>query len=424
MKIFFFLFFSGIVSCWFFPAAYAAEWDLGPDEAVEVALRDNREVLIKAKDVEQARARVSGAKAAFFPTLSATAAWTNTLGFYPKALSSVSTQTTLKHYLYRGGEPANSVRQKTYEVEASEAVLDRTKLEIAFEVQTAYFALAFARVFRHLNYRIAANAQAHLRAAEARYAKGEVPESDMLEIKSTLKNIRSAYLASLHQAEAAQHLLGKLLNLDEDVRVRPQGVLDSSGESFVLEEAFLRAQEERPEIRQYRAEAEAKRLAVEVARSGQRPSVYASWDYYSRSTTSLTFAPSKAWQDYSVAGLTFSWPVFDGWATKAKVEEALAGLQAAELAREHAWRDIVLEIKNDYLDLRDALAKIKAAQAGVAFYKDLFLRTKARYQGGLSNSLELDDALLKYEVAVFNSADAVYDYCIARVRFHKAQGGI
>lgn len=424
VKTIVFCFSLGLAFSWLPFAVYGAEVDLSLDEAVAVALRENREVLIKAKDVEKARAKIAGAKAGFFPTLSTTTSWGNTLGFYPKTLASISTQTTAKQYLYRGGETANSVKQQTYEAAASEAVLDKTKLGLVFEVQKAYFALVFARAFRHLNYRIAANAQAHLRAKGDRYAKGEVSGSDIIEIKSTLKNVWSGYLASLHQVETAQNLLRKLLNFDEDVRVRPQGGFDFSSELLVFEEGFLRAQEERPEIRQYRAEAEAKRLAVEVARAGQRPKVYASWDYYSRSTTSLTFSPSKAWQDYSIVGVTFSWPIFDGWATKAKVEEALAELQAAELTREHVWRDIVFEVKSAYLDLRDAMEKIKAAQTGVAFYKDLFLSIKAKHKSGLSSSLELDDALLKYEVAIFNSVDAAYDYWVARARFNKAQGGI
>lgn len=417
------LFLSAFVLLW--PAALKAqEISLTLGEAIFIALRDNRDVLLKTEDVKKAKEKIAEAKAGLLPTLNFTGGRTYTRGYYAKDLGQTTTQATLKQYLYKGGETINTIGQNKYNLEVSRALLDKEKLETVLNVQKAFYTLLLAGEFSNLNKGILDNTQEHLNFIQARYGNGEVSESDILKIKESLSSVQEACEASLNQVESSLNLLRNLLYLGEDVKIKADAQFLYAPVEVAYDEAFLKSIQDRPEIRQYAAQEMADKKAIEIAKADNRPNIYASWDYYSRSTTSLTFSPGKGWQDYNTIGLTFSWPIFDGWATKAKVEQAIIDLKETQLAKEKGIKDIALELKNAYLDLKNAIAKMKSAQAQIDLYKDSLSVIQDKYKAGIASSLDLNDASLGYEVSLFNQKQAIYDYVLAKARFDKATGGI
>ncbi len=400
----------------------AEEISLTLDEALAIALRDNRDILLKAEDLNKAKFKISEAKAGLLPTLNFTGGWTKTRGYYAKDIAQTTTQTTLKQYLYKGGKTINTIRQNEYKWEVSQALLDKTKLETVLTVQKAFYTLLLAAEFANLNQGILENTRQHLEFLKARYQNGQASESDLLKIEESLAGVQQAYEASFNQVESSQILLRNLLFLDDEVQIKPQGEFNYEPKELAYDEAFLKAMQTRPEIRQYAAQQKADEKAIAIAKADNRPSIYASWDYYSRSHISAT--TTRSWNDYDVIGITFSWPIFDGWATQAKVEQAIVDLKETQLLKEKTVKDIALELKSSYLDLKNAIAQIKSIQAQVDLYKDTLSVAEEKYQSGIASSLDLNDISLGYEVALFNQKQASYDYLVAKARFEKAQGGI
>jgi outer membrane protein TolC len=410
----------------FFPLIIvrAEEIALTTEEAVGIALRDNRDILLKAAEVKKAKAKIAEANAGLLPSLSFTGSWKDIREFYAKDLPQIDTQTTLKQYLYKGGKIINTIQYNKYGMTVAEAVLDKAKIEIVLGVKKAFYTLLLADEFVKINKGILDNTFEHLEFLKARYQNGQASESDIIKINASLETVRQAYVASLNQAEAAQALLANLLYLDKDIKIKPQAQFNYVPEELAFDEAFLKAMKARPEIRQYEAQEKANKKSIEIAKADTRPSIYASWDYYSSSTQILTFAPQRAWQDYNTIGITFSWPIFDGWATKAKVEQAIVDLKETQLTKEKTIKDIALEIKNAYLNLKTAIATMKATQADIDLYQDTLSVTKDKYNSGIASLLDMHDVSLGYEVAAFNYKQAVYDYIIAKASFDKATGGV
>ena len=399
----------------------AEEVSLTLEEAILIALRDNRDILLKAEDVRKAKAKISEAQSELFPTLDFTASWLYNLGYYTKDFAQTVTQATLKQYLYQGGKVINTIRYNGYNFEVSQAILDKIKLETVLNLKKAFYTLLLAKEFSRLNKNILLNTDEHVKLMRERYRNGQASESDTLNIGANLKNVEQAYAVSLSQVESAQALLNNLLYLDKNNRISPVAEFSYIPQEVAYDEGFLKAMSDRPEIKQYEAQIKAAQKAIEIAKAGFRPNIYASWDYYSRSHTSGT--ASKNWNDYNTAGLTFSWPIFDSWSTKAKVEQAIIDLKEAQLLREKTARDISLELKSAYLALKDAILKIKASESELKVYSDYLSSIKDKYAQGISSSLEFGDARIKYEVSEFNQKQAIYDYIIAKESFAKAQGG-
>ncbi len=402
--------------------AKAEEISLTLEEAVAIALRDNRDLLIKAEDVKKAKAKVDEARAALFPSLDFTGGWAYTRGYYSKDISQYNTQTTFKQYLYKGGKTLNSIEQNKYKTEVSQAILDKTRQELVLSVSKSFYSYLLARDFAQVNKEILDNTREHLKTLNERYQSGEASESEILKVKESLAGVEEAHELSVNQAETSLILLKNLLYLDEKLQVEPRGEFLYQPKEISYDEAFLKAMQSRPEIRQYESQVKADRKGIEVARSESRPNIYASWDYYNRSH-GLGTPPQKNWNDYSVVGVTFTWPIFDGWATRAKVEQAIRDLRASQLNKEKSVRDVALDVKNAYISLKDAIAGIKTSESDILVYQDGLTGSREKYQQGIASLLDLDDASLRHNISQFNRRQAVYDYIIAKVNFEKATGG-
>ena len=398
----------------------AEEVPLTLDQAIAIALRDNRDILLKAEDVKKAKLKIAEAEASLFPTLSFTGGWTDTRQLYSKDLAQTTTQATLKQALYKGGKIINTIQLNEHGLTVAQAILDKTKLEIILNLKKAFYTLLLSNEFVDLNKGILANTQGHLDFLRARYQNGQASESDVLKVEASLEGVKEAYEASLNQVEAAQILLNNSLYLDKDTKIKPDAQFNYEAQEVAYDEAFLKAMRMRPEIRQFEAQTKASQKAVQIAKADNRPSIYASWDYYSRSH--LAGGTTREWNDYNVIGLTFSWPIFDGWATKAKVEQAIVDLKEVQLTKEKTIADIALELKNAYLDLKNAIAKMKSTQSEVRVYKDTLSVVQDKYKAGIASSLDFNDVSLGYEVSLFNQKETVYDYVLAKARFDKATG--
>jgi len=397
------------------------EVSLTLDEAVSLALRQNRDVLLKDQDIQKAKAKIAEAKASLFPSLSLNASLMDTRGLYAKDVVSDTEQVTLKQVLYKGGKTVNSIRYNEYLLVIAQALLDKTKLDTVLSVKKGFYTLLLARELTVLNKAIVENTRAHLNWLEERYKKGEASESDMLDIRESLAASEEAYVSALSQLESSSQLLKNLLYLDEGAIIMPNAEFRYEPKELAYDESLLKAMRSRPEIRQYEAQEAASKKAIEVAKADSRPVVSASWDYYGRSHP-IT-GTSRNRNDYNVLGLNLSWPIFDGWLTKAKVEQAIVDLKEARLSREKAIRDISLELKNAYLSFKDAIARLKTAESQIQLYQDRVSGIKQKYGQGIVSQLDLEDVNLIYAVALFNKKEALYDYIIARESFDKATGG-
>jgi outer membrane protein len=400
----------------------AQEVSLTLDEAVTFALRENRDILLKAEDVKKAKFRISEAQAGVFPGLNAAAGWYDTRGLYSKDVGGYTAQVGVKQILYKGGKIVSAIKASEYAYTATEAILDKARQDVVFNVKKVFYTAALSEELIGINKGILDNTKEHQDFIQARYKQGQASRSDALRMRSSVSDVAQAYKAAVNQHEAALQVLRNLLYLDNNIEIKPQAAFAYSAQDVAYDKAFIKAMQNRPEIRQLDAQEKASVQNVKVARADSRPSVFASWDYYSRSTA-LT-GTSRGWNDYNIVGITVSWPVFDGWLTKARVEQALVDVKQSQLLKEQANKDIALDVKTAYLEFRNALDGIGAREDQVAVYKDTYEVIQKQYKEGLASQLDLHDALQAYHIALFNETQAIYDYMIAKIQFDRATGGV
>ncbi|MCM8787968.1 MAG: TolC family protein [Candidatus Omnitrophica bacterium] len=420
MKIIFLLFFLFLFS--FYALAEAIQLTI--DEAISIGLRENKEILLKYEDLKKAKYKLKESYSAIFPSITATGVVSKTTNLYQdKEPTQTSSQISLKQNLYKGGKIINTIKYNQYGLDIAQTILDKTKLEVIFNIKKAFYTLLLTGEFVNLNKAIYKNTKRHLLVIKKRFKHGETSSSDILKLEESLAIVKEAYQVSINQKKVAEAVLKNFLSLEDNVDIVAKGDFVYTPKELIYEKAYLEALNNRPEIKQYSLSIEASKKLVDIAKADAKPTIYASWDYYVRSHNVSFGGLSKNWNDYSQIVLGISWPIFDGWLTKAKIEEALIDLKEAQIAKEKLIKDIELELKNAYLELQNAIYNLETIVSEVNKYKDILKSIRQKYKVGIASLLDLEDAYLSYKVSLFKRKQAIYDYIIQKAKFDKATGG-
>lgn len=422
MKRFFSLFI--ILSFVFILPSFGEDITLTLDDAISLALRDNRDVLMNGNEIQKAQAQVRQAWSQALPSFSVDVDRDRTSNLAEKPYTTTVIHAGLVQSIFQSGRVYNSIKQSEYNKEVKEALFARGKIETVLTVKKAFCTLVLSQYFLDLNKNVVNNKKWHLVFTKARYKKGEVPQLEVDNATSSLDSAKKIYEISVSQVEAAKQMLRNLLYLDNSVNIKTEAEFAYDHKEIMFDKALLNALSNRPEIKQYEAQENADQHALNKVKAGNLPGLYLTMDSYSGDRFITTTGATNKWKNYNVFGVTLEWPVFDGFATKAKIEQAMADLKQTQLLKEKNVQDIALELRNSYLALKNSISSLDSAESDIKFYKNNLISVKEKYKDGIASSLDLDDADLKYKLSVFNKEQALYDCILARSSLDKAQGGI
>ena len=128
------------------------------------------------------------------------------------------------------------------------------------------------------------------------------------------------------------------------------------------------------------------------------------------------------WTDYASVGLQLNIPIFNGFQTKAKVDQAKIELETLEQDIKDTQLSLNLQYQNAKTQIENSLETIKAQEANVQLAETVLDNTKHNYQYGLAPLTDLLDAENTLVEAKNNYNNAVLDFKIAEIQLYKAKG--
>lgn len=140
----------------------------------------------------------------------------------------------------------------------------------------------------------------------------------------------------------------------------------------------------------------------------------------------LTNGSSKGvfWSDYSTITLAVNIPIFNGFATKAKVLQAQIDIEKTQVDIEDTKLALDLDYQNAKSQINNSLSALDSQKANVTLAESVVSNTKSNYQYGLANLTELLEAENALVEAKNNFTNAVLDYKIAEIQYYKSQGNL
>lgn len=262
--------------------------------------------------------------------------------------------------------------------------------------------------------------------AEARFKVGLIARSDVMEAEAQRDGATAQRLTAEIGLSNAREKLNAAVGRDIGTlaRLRENLPLDAPVPDDADAWAKL-ARERNPGLIAARLQSEAALAARQAQRGGYLPQVglFASRSVrentdVSGPNTSISFQAG----DSDVYGIEAQWELFASGRTRALVKQATENAEAAKqsaLAREH---QIVTAARTGYLTLKADSARLQARQRAQASAQLAYEATKAGYDVGTRNIVDLLLSETNLYLTKRDYANARYDYVINSLRLQAAAG--
>ena len=144
----------------------------------------------------------------------------------------------------------------------------------------------------------------------------------------------------------------------------------------------------------------------------------ANYNYRSNSLGNMISGSHKNWN----AGILLNIPIFEGFSTKAKVDEAKARYAQAVLDKENVGDQIAVDIRQACLNLRESQAVIDSQKDHIEEAREALKISEISYDNGVGTNLDVLDAQVSLSQVQTNLASGIYDYLMAEASLRRSMG--
>ena len=410
------------------------------EQSIAHALSESPAYQVAQKEVEIAEQKVKEARAALLPQLTLDSGYTFSgdlptivleggLPFGPPSDAEVEPieiemgathnfqgRAQATYTLFTWGQITNRYRQTILGSQAAKRALNAVQLDIELKVRQSFHGLLLAEAFVRVAEQSLAQVERRHTLAQQQKAAGVTTRLEVIRANVQVVNTRSQLIQTQNQRKLAEEHFKLILGFSLDDPVSIDGRLLIELKSVKVDQAIATALERRPEIRQIEIQEQMGEKQVKVAKAGNKPRVSTFGNYIFNDSERQAFDTS-----WSV-GVMVSVPIFDGFATRARVNQAQVSLDQIRTNQAQLIDGIKLEVKSAVFDL-DAAHQLIEAQEGIVEQAAEGLRiANVQHEAGLITGVELTDVELSYTQAQVNHLQAIHDYIIAVARLERAIG--
>lgn len=393
------------------PTVSIAQYELDSARASYNAARQSRGVSITASHTTQR----GGYDDNIVKKTDATGAWT---GEYWKGIgNSHSNGLTASLPIFTGGKLKGTIKQAKANYQYNQVGVQRTYNEMRSTVTDGYFTMLQADNMQKLSAESVARLEDHLKNVQAQYDVGVVAKADVLRSQVELADAKQTLIQAENSYQLAEASLNKIVGLPMDTNLKLDNLLVYNAYDKNMDDCLAYAAEHRPELMQAQYNVDAAKGALMVARSGHMPQVAAS----ASQSWSDTNWPGDEKGNWGV-GVNVSMNVFDTGVTLSKIHGAEADLKKAEETYRNTVDSVNLDVRSNYLGLREAEKRISTTKLAVEQADEDYRIAQLRYMSGVGTNTDVLDAQVALTQAKTNYTKALYDYNTSKTALETSIG--
>ncbi len=434
-------------------------WTL--DQCIDYALKNNIQIKQSELNADLAKVNLTQSQANLLPSLNANASHSYNIGrtidrftnqFADAQVLSQNFSLSTDVTLFSGLQNINTIQQNRYTYLANKYDVDKMKNDISLNIATAYLQVLFAMESEEN-----AKNQMGITAALVERTKklveiGTAAKGTLLDVEAQLATEELNYTNAQNQVDITYLSLAQLLNLPStegftivkpDLNIANQQILD-----VTTTQVYNTAVTKLPEIKSAEFKLMSAEKAVKVAWGGVSPRLSFSASYgtgYSGLSRRVTGAP--AFQAYvpngditssgdtvytpyfsnpateqipyfdqykdnvnKSFGFFLTVPLFNRLQTKTAIDRARIQKMNAELTVESTKLQVQKNIQQAYSDANAALKKYNASLKALTAMQESFKYTQQRFDVGMMNSNDYNDAKNKLIKSQSDLLQAKFDY--------------
>jgi outer membrane protein TolC len=418
------------------------ELNLSLNDAVTLALEQNKDVLLSNKDLEKAEAQINEAYGNAFPTLNFSAQYSrnilspvlfipanNALFKNPDPLkismstnNSYSAGLSLSQILFSAKVNTAIKIAKEYS-NYTDQNAKTVREDIVLNVKKTYYGVL-------LTQRVVEATRQGLELAKATYDKlnklykeGMASEFDLLRAEVQVANTEPALSQAESQVVLAKNALKNLLglNLEQDISLISKLEFEELPLNVVEEESQLSLGRNSTLLGLHAYE-QILDKNIDIQKADNYPTLAAFGNYqYQAQDNGLKFNKYNSYPVF-IVGLSLTYNIFNGLQTKYRTEQAVIEKDKIVLTSKKLEEGIKIQVDETKLRMIEAKKRVDAQARSVEQATKAGSIADVRFKNGLGTQLELIDAQVALTRTQINKAQATYDYLIARADWERASG--
>lgn len=392
------------------------KWSL--NECLEYGLKHHPLLRVAENNIETEEARLQQTRAYWDPKLDMRASWsrrrTETGPSNDPLIDSTSESVGISKVLLDSGQNHFDQLAIKNSLESVRARQINTELEIAAGIKKAFFSAQQAQALVVVREETLDGYQKHLEKVEGFVEVGTRAPYDITRARVDVANAQVELISAKSRRKVAIANLARAVGLEDELDIADFSMtavpVFNSAKQELRQDAFAR-----PEMQSAQYEIESANARVSGLKRSLKPVVAASADYSWNGTTTPL---NRQW----AAGISLNWSFFDGDLTRSRIKSARAQLDSAKESYRNLKLSVNTEVENAVTGLEDSLERFKATEILVQQASESMYLAEGRYDAGLGNPIEINDARVEYARARGNYVVAYFDSLIAVAELERVTG--
>jgi outer membrane protein len=402
------------------------------EDAVRIGLENHPRIRSSGERIGITEAQLGQQMAAYYPTVrldnSYRTSLSSTNGGNDHAADAFSSQAAFNLTLYNFGKRESTVQAARETVDATKQDYATTTQDIALAIKQSYYNYLTAIALVNVRKETVRNRDLLVKQAKGFFEVGTRAKIDVARAEANLYTAQADLIAAENAVKIAWVTLRNAMG---SPRLPEQPVAEDSPEVvFTMNLAGARnvAFDERSELKSLEAQKRSSDQSIATQRRGHLPDIIFDASYGRRhvsdqldSKTKINLNTFPLQPTWSVQ-LSLTIPIFDGFRTTNRVEEALHSYNNVKALEENQRQQIALDVEQSYLRVVETQERINATQSAALAAKENVDLARGRYEVGVGSIIEVTDAETLYTDAQTTYIRTVYDYKIADAQLARAMG--
>jgi outer membrane factor, OMF family len=396
-------------------------------QALQLSLKNNKEIQEARIQVEQDEAALREQKAALYPNLDLTSGLTygndlfvdstqqridreteNTQADNPGASEEQARQFAedqigdpstssfqfqaglgINYDIYNGGERGASIRAAEKQLRNTELDLETIVEQARFETARDYYDLQNRDAQVGIQQAAVKDANQTLKDAQLLQKAGLGTKFEVLQAQVELSQARQDLTTAFANQNIARRQLAETLSVSHKADLATADKIQEAG-AWVLDlpQTIVQAFKNRAELEQFLLQREISEEQRTIALSRTRPNLRASAEYNFNNDFKSDFDTTDQYQ----LGLNLQWRLFDGGAARAGAEQADKDREIAETRFANQRNQIRFDVEQAFFQLRSNKNNIANNTKGVDLATESLRLARLRFQSGVGTQTEVIDA--------------------------------
>jgi outer membrane protein TolC len=383
-------------------------------EAIEIALRNNREVQSARLSVERSQTGIREARSAQALQVNLTSTLQNRgeslfsgNPLFNSNGSNIDGGIRATYSILDAGRNQSSVRAAEEQVSFDKLDLLRVEQLIRGDVITAYYDLQAADSSVIINQAAVKDATRSLSDAQLQEKAGVGTKFDILRTQVQLATTNQDLTNSQSQQQTARKKIAQILVVDNNTEFKAADTVSELGNwNYSLEDSVVLAYKNRPEAKQQLVRRNVSKQQEIVAAAADAPQVNLFADY----SLAKSLATSSSAQDNYRLGAQFSWNFWDGGSAGARSSREKFTQEISENEFTTTRNRIRFEVEQAYYSLGSSQKNIATSTQALKQAEESLKLARLRFQAGVGTQTDVIQAQTELARARGNRITAILNY--------------